>query len=258
MDEKVEEKTRRIKTKRKYSLPEARLKFERELEILKALVEFSKKGEKPIKYSNFIGLGSTTYVSSELAFFADAGLAIKEKGSKYLPTDEVIEFVNILNWDEEEAKKKLANILSNSWFGDVTIKILKIRNKIGLNDLMKELGKTAEADPNKDVKALKRLVEWLEYAGIIEIDENENVRLKKVISPQNVEEKLPSSEKIESISETTTEEKIVKSEEIKKVRKGILLNLTINLQIDSNTDVEKIREIIRAIKQDLVEDDNDE
>jgi len=254
MDEKVEEKTRRKRTKRKFSLPEAHLKFEKEIEILKALVEFSKKGEQAVSYKEIVGLGSNTNISSELAFFADAGMAKREKGSKYLPTNEVIEFVNSFNWDEKDAKRKLRDILSKSWFGEITIKILKVLGEKHLNDLIKELGKTAEADPDKDVKAIKRLVKWLEYAEIIEIDENEIVHLKEVPTFQNVEEKLPPAEKIESISETIMKEEMVKSEGTKKVQKDILLNLTINLQIDSNTDVEKIREIIRAIKQDLVED----
>ena len=253
MEEKAEEKTKRIRTKRKFSLPEARLKFERELEILKALVEFSKKGEQPVGYKEIHGLGSNVYISSELAFFADAGMAKKEKGSKYLPTDDVIEFVNSFKWDEEDAKRKLRDILSKSWFGDITIKILNVVGGKDLDDLIKEIGKTAEADPDKDIKAIKRLVEWLEYAGIIEIGENNIVHLKDISTTQNVKEKKPSLEK-----ETVIEKEMVNSEETKKVqenlRKEILLNLTINLQIDSNVDVERIREIIRLIKQDLLGD----
>ena len=45
-------------------------------------------------------------------------------------------------------------------------------------------------------------MKWLEYAEIIEIDENDKVHFKEVPTSQDVEEKLPPEEKIESISET--------------------------------------------------------
>ena len=268
MEGKIEEKKKRKRTKRKFSLPEANLKFEKEIEILKALVESSRKGEHPVSYKEIHEeihkvVRSKTYISSELAFFAYAGMAKKEKGSEYLPTKEVIEFVNSLNWDEDDAKIKLREILSKSWFGDITIKILKDNGgKIRLDDLVKKIGKKAEADPNKDVKAIKRLVKWLEYAGIVEIDENKIVRLKKIPVLNNNEDEskdeAPPTSKIEEVtSETIVEEKTMQSGENKKVRKEILLNLTINIQIDSNTDVEKVREIMKVIQQYLVGDDDE-
>jgi len=256
MEEKNEKKIKRKRIKRKYSLPETRLSFEKELDVLKALVEFSQKGEKPILWQDIQGIGTQTYMSSELSFFADAGLAIKEKGSKYLPTSEVIEIVNNLEWsDEKTAKNILKKVLSRSWFGELVIKILSVVKEKSLDEIIKELGKTAEANPEKDEKAIKRLVKWLKYAEIIDIDENNIVHIKDVPTSKK-EEDLPPDKKTESMPEMTTEKEMMKTEEIKNIQKEILLNLTINLQIDSTSDIEKFREIIRIIKKDLVEDND--
>lgn len=249
MDEHKKEKTAKRKTIRKYSLPEKRIKFEKEIEILRGLMEFSKKGETPVNYKDIKGLGSNTYISSELAFLADAGLAEKQKGSKYIPTPEVVKAVNYLkSGKEKDAKEILNSLLRKSWFGDLTIRILNVKREINKRDLMQELCSEAEGDLEKDEKAIEKLLKWLEYAEIIEIDENDMVHLKEV--PTYKEETgIPQYEKTESEIKSTES---VAAKEIKE-GKALTLNLTINIQIDSETDVEKIREIIRIIKQNLME-----
>jgi len=258
MGEKVEEEIRRKNTKRKYSLPRADMSLENEIAALKGLVQFSNKGEKPVKYNEIkIPNIHPTRVSAELKFFTSIGLAERKERGIYVPTKKAIEFVNTLNWKEEDAKQIIRDVFSESWFGDLVIKMLSIGKEVSLSDIVGELGKTVEGDPKRDEKAIKRLVEWLEYAGIIKVDENGIVHLIEAPILHEAEEGLLFTEKTESISETIMKEKTVKSEETKKVQSGILLELTINIQIDSDTDVEKIKEIIRAIKQDLVID-NDE
>ena len=254
MNEKAGEKIQKRKTKRKYSLPDKGLKFEKEIAILKGLVEFSEKGSIPVSYKDIKGLASKARVSSELAFFADAGLAQKEKGAKYLPIPEVIKLVNYLNNEKEkEAKEILRQLLINSWFGLLTKQILSVKNKIKKRELTANLSAEAEGNLKKDEKAVAKLIEWLKYAEIIEIDDDDYVYLSE--DPTSTKERaiLPIPEETEDNLETLKKSG-VELREIKKIQKGLLLNLTINLQIDSNTDVEKIKEIIRVIKQNLVED----
>jgi len=259
MDERVEEKTgfkKRRKIKRKYPLPATTL--ENDFLILKGLITYSEKGDNPVSFREIKIDIDNTIISKELNFFSSIGLANKVSRGKYLPTPDCIEFINKLDWDNQDtAKKVLRRLLEKTWFGDFAIKLLRVQKEIDLHSLARKVGEECEADKKLDKSAIKRLMKWLEYAEIIEIDENEKVHLKEVPISQNVEEKLSPEEKIESISETIIEDEMVKSERIKKVQKGILLNLTINLQIDSNTDIEKIREIIRVIKQELVKN-NDE
>ena len=251
MEENVKEKTKKRKMKRKYSLPEKGLKFEREIAILKGLVEFSKKRETPVNYKDIRGLGSKTHISSELSFLADAGLSERQKGSKYLPIPEVVKVVNYLNSEKEkDAKEILNSLLQKSWFGELTIKIINVKREINRRDLVRELCSEDECDLEKDEKAIEKLIKWLDYAGIIEINENDVIRLKEIpMCKEGAETAMPqyigeSESKIEPTKEIATKE-------INK-EKAFTLNLTMNIQIDSETDVEKIREIIRVIKQDLV------
>ena len=247
---------KRRKIKRKYPLPASTL--ENDLLILKGLITYSEKGDTPVNYREIKININNTLISKELNFFSSIGLANEVSRGKYTPTPECIEFINKLDWDDQDAAKKvLRTLLEKTWFGDFAIKLLKVQKEIDLHSLAKKLGEECEADKELDKSAIKRLIKWLEYAGIVEIDENEIVHLKEVPTSQNVEEKLPPAEKMGSISETIMEEEMAESEGIKKVQKGILLNLTINLQIDSNSDIEKVREIIRVIKQDFVEDNNE-
>lgn len=251
----------RKRTKRKYSLPEAKLKLEKEIQVLKAFVEHSDKGEKAVSYRDIRGVANKASVSSELAFFADAGLAVKEKGSKYVPTKKVIEFVKHAEWDEEGAKNILKQILLNTWFGELTKKILKTTGHKKLKDLIKELGITAEADNKKDEKAIRRLIEWLEYAGIVEIDGNEDVSLKDDInSSQIMEVEHPSSKSIEHSTESNScvtasmEERKINVEALGNT--SIKINVNINMQIDQDIDIGKFEEIIEVIQRNLLGNKN--
>ena len=245
----MDEKTKRKRTKRKYSLPATSIGFDKELNILKALVEYSEKGNQPVMYKDIKGVAHETIVSSELSFFSDAGLAKKEKGSKYLPTKDVIDLINNLNWDDEERAKKILNkILANSWFGDLAIKILKVSGEKSADDLIKELGKEAEGDPEKDRKSIAKLIDWLKYAEIIEIGDEDIVRLKG--NPQIEEEIIHKESSKESakreVREAPTDREIRMFE-----GKELSINLIINLQISSDTDVGKIQEIVKIIKQEF-------
>ena len=70
MEEKNEKKTKRKTKSKKYPLPEARLKFEEELKVLKALVEYSNKGKEPVSNKDVEEVAKNEYyASTELSFF---------------------------------------------------------------------------------------------------------------------------------------------------------------------------------------------
>ena len=265
MEKKVAEKTgsKKRRINRKYPLPATTL--ENDLLILSSFVKNSSGGDIPVSYMDIEidkDIDNTVF-SKELNFFSSIGLADEVSRGKYVPTPECINFVNKLDWDnEEEAKEVLRKLLGASWFGYFTIKLLRDQKQIDFDSLVKKLGEECKADKKRDKSAIKRLIKWLEYAEIIEIDENKIVRLKKIpelskMEDESKEEALSTSKIEEVTSETMAEEEKMQLGENKKVRKEILVNLTINIQIDSNTDVEKVREIMKVIKQYLVGDDNE-
>ena len=273
MEKTNEEKSDKTKRKRiEFPLPRADVTLTTELNILKAFVEDYRKKGQPLKYDEVTSTSINKYVvSSELKFFASIGLADKQKRSKYIPTPDAIKIADYMMQERvEDSKKILRKILVQSWFGEKVTSVLKIEKEKKIDDLIKLLVKdirdlNVKELSKKAKKTMYRLIEWLEYAEIIEIDENKIVKLKKIPALNNNEdnedegkEGATLTSKIEEVtSEPIVEEKTVQSGENKKMRKEILLNLTINIQIDSNTDVEKVREIMKVIQQYLVGDDDE-
>jgi hypothetical protein len=234
MNEKRNIKVERIRIKRKYPLPRSDISFGREIELIKAIAEFSEKGSKTIDYKSVkIGVHPTA-ISSELRYFESLGLVKKGKNGKYYVDAKVIEFVDNLNWNKElEAKEILRNIVKESWFGSLTIKIIKIRGKIMKYELLSELGKEASAHPTKDKKSIERLIEWMKYVELINIDENQNITLK---IPQEIMETKEQRETI--IKEEITHEKIP-------------IQITFEIAVTSQTSEEDIRKILLKIKKVL-------
>jgi len=234
MNEKKNMKVERIRIKRKYHLPRSDISFEREIDLIKAIAEFSEKGSKTIDYKSVkIGIHPTA-ISSELRYFESLGLVKKGKNGKYYVDAKVIEFVDNINRKKEsEAKNLLRDIIKESWFGSLTIKIIKIREKIKKDELLSELGKEASAHPTKDKKSIERLIEWMKYVELINIDENQNITLK---IPQEIMETKEQRETI--IKEEITHEKIP-------------IQIVFEIVVTSQTSEEEIIEILKKIKRVL-------
>jgi predicted transcriptional regulator len=99
-EEKLKKQLKRVFTRLNYPLPSYKLSFEKHFEIIKAFVELSKGGERPVSWGDFKGLVSVDshYVSANMKFFESIGLirtAEKEKG-KYYPTEEAVKFSKVL------------------------------------------------------------------------------------------------------------------------------------------------------------------
>jgi len=245
VDRTIGEKKRRSRSERRFPLPTSGMSFENEIAVLKAIVEFSNRGKKAITYKDVkIPNVSATRVSSELKFLESVNiLKQRDKRGEYLPSQEIIDFVNKLNWGKEaEAKIVLRQLLLNTWFGNLTVKLLNVK-EVSVDELIAELGKEAMADPKRDKKSVTRLIEWLKYADILEIDENNKVKLKEAIQlPTTVE-----AEKQQIESTIGKESKI-----------AININVSFIIEVNSQTKKEDIVKTIRMIKDALQEIETDE
>ncbi len=224
--------TRRKRDEKRRPLPNIRLKLENEIAVLKACVEFSKYGTEPVTYKDLKIPGiHPNNISLELVFLSSINLLnLGSKRGEYTPTPEAVNFVNKLNEGKvKEAKKVLAEVLRTTWFGDLVLESLKIKEELTLNELIKVLGKDAHVDLKSDLRAIKRLFEWLEYAGIIEL-KGDKVRSKA-----------------DTIQEPDHVGKIEKSERVEKASE-IIINLSFLINIDPSTTKEDFKEIAKKIK----------
>lgn len=244
MDE-TKKETKKSRIDRKYLLPTSGMSFENELAVLKAIVEFSSGGKKAITYKDVKVLKVTaTRISSELKFLASINALKKgNKRGEYLPLQEIINFVNNLKWNKErDAKNILRQLLLNTWFSNLTVKLLNVK-ETSVKNLVAEIGREAMADPEKDKKSVNRLIEWLKYADILEIDENNKVKLKKDIQPP---------------PRVEAEKQQIKPMVEKGSKIAININVSFLIEVDSQTKKEDIVKIIKMIKDSLQEIDVNE
>ncbi len=234
MEEKKTVGAQRKRTKRKYPLPSSSISFEKEVQLVKAIVEFSNKGEKMVDYKSIkIGI-HPTHISSELPYLESISLVKKNKKGKYSVDPKTIELVDNLNWNKElEAKRILGDMIQKSWFGNLTSKIVKVKGKVKKDELISELGKEASAHPTRDKKSIERLIEWMKYSGLIDMDENQNImvhypaevveRKREAIKPPEKEVgkiELPASVIFQIVvTPQTTEDEI--KETIKKIKRAL-------------------------------------
>ena len=239
-------KTKGTRPKIKYPLPNAEMKFENEIAILKAIVEFSNKGKRAITSKDVKVPGvSRPRIGGMLKFFESINLLTKvDKKGEYQPCRELIDFVNNLNrGKEEKAKEILRQILLKTWFGDLTVKLLRVK-ELSIDDLIVELGTEAMANPKKDKKKITRLIEWLKYADILEIDENNKVKIKKV--------------KISQLPTREVEKQQIKLVREKESKTAININVSLLIEVNSQTKKEDIVKIIKMIKNAIREIETDE
>ena len=246
MEDEKDNKTKRTRPKRKYPLPNAEMKFENEIAILRAIVEFSNKGEKTIISKDVkVPRVSRPRIGGMLKFFESINLLTKvDKQGEYKPCRELIDFVNNLNWGKEEkAKEILRQILLKTWFGDLTVKLLRVK-ELSIDDLIAELGTEAMANSEKDKKKITRLIEWLKYTDILEIDENNKVKIKKV--------------EISQLPATEVEKHQINPVREKESKTAININVSLLIEVNSQTKKEDIVKIIKAIKNAIQEIEIDE
>jgi len=207
-----------------------------EFKVIKGLVEYSDRGSRPISYKDIkIGL-DTSNISKELPFLESIGLASQVSRGKYLPTEECKEFVKELDWNEEDAKRRLANLLSKSWFGQITLKLLKINESTDKDTLIGLLGKENEADPRKHKKALERLVEWMTWAGLLR---EEDGTLFLALRPERPSEGMREKMKTQEISPPRVE--------------SIEFQVHLVISMTPEMTKEKLKELLTIIKEAINE-----
>jgi len=142
----MEEKTPISKPKRvlkpKHHLPSDNLKVDGQLEVLRAYVAASDRGKKAVGYkevAEFVDCYDTV-VSSYNKFFEESGLILRQGKGKYVPHENVVEYTDMVQYDDEKALGYLRDILKDSWFGKVALKRLSVAESISEEALLKKLG----------------------------------------------------------------------------------------------------------------------
>lgn len=249
-----------VKNRRKTSepLPDARVSLDRYFSILKVLKDGKAMNKEEI--SNFIPEKiNTQLIGAALTFYSKIGFLESEPPYKYKVEDnEVSTFIKELIWNnEKKARELLKKILSDTWF----VKHLKELKNLGNDFLSKEeiifnLGRKAEADPQYHRSALVRVFEFLEYSEFLELNDSKNkYKLNFDINFEQVdhinEKNLPFSHNIDENMHTTNDMIGDKDYEIQITGRGVDLKI----QVDKTSKLKIIKDYIDLIEEELSKDE---
>lgn len=148
------------------ALPTDRIKFDAQVEALKAFAIESNNGQQAVTSGDIaphIGVVETT-AGLNNAFFMDAGLIVRESKGRYKPTKATIEYARAIGFDAQSAKAHLAEPLAKTWFY-AAVKAMGTANQDRVIQVLANKAGAMVAHRSK----LEALLEWLEYAGLIAI-----------------------------------------------------------------------------------------
>lgn len=162
----------RTRVHSKYLLPSDRHSFGAHFEILKRFVTHSRNGAEPIAAEKVEGEGIPVQAASmNVRFMASVGLLRFDSKGLYVPTPEVVRFISAKSVSDDRARPILRGILTSSWFAELAAGILRTQPFITEEQMVGELAIATETDKARKAPALRILIEYLVFAGILSRDE---------------------------------------------------------------------------------------
>src|SRR2546422_948373 len=161
----------RPRTWSKFALPSERFSFETHFEILRQFVVRTKQGAESVGAGAVEG-GTVPKQAAALnvRFLTSLDLLREDEKAKtkYVPSPIAIKFVSTRSVSDEKARPILRSVVEPSWFGEFTRNWFNTRPVTGEEEFVKELAIYSEvSDMSKKEQALKTIVAYLTYSGMI-------------------------------------------------------------------------------------------
>ena len=177
--EQVKRPILRPRTRSKYPLPSERFPFETHLEVLQQFVARTKQGTEAVGAGDIEG-GTIPKQSAALnvKFLLSVDLLKQDEKTrtKYVPTPAAVNFVRTKIVNEERARPILRSVVQVSWFGEFAKDWFSVRPVTKENDFVQELALHAQvSDAEKKGLALRTIVTYLTYSGLVSKDEEGNL-----------------------------------------------------------------------------------
>lgn len=155
------------------ALPTDRLSFDKQVEVLSAIAQFSGPHKKPVTaedLSTAIGLkGLTGGLSNR--FFYESGLIDRTGRGEYVATDALLGYHQHITYDPDDADGARANLrpaIKGSWYWAEVIEPMLHSGGLRQHMLLVALGKAAGATSHKP--QLEMIISWLEWVGLVSRD----------------------------------------------------------------------------------------
>jgi len=168
----------KVRTHSKYPLPSERHAFDVHFEVLRQFVVRSRNGQEAVGADSVEG-GSVPAQAASLnvRFLTTVGLLRFVEKGRYVPTEAAVRFVTARSVSDEKARPILRPLIEPTWFGDLAARVLQTRPSITEDEFVGELALDAQTDKVKKEPALRILVEYLVFSGVLVRDDQRNLSL---------------------------------------------------------------------------------
>ena len=156
----------------RYQLPSDRTPFSTHFDILSRFVTQSRYGAEAIGAEKVEGEGIPIQAAQmNVKFLTSVNLLKFDSKGLYLPSPETIRFINAKTVSDDRARPLLRSLIRPTWFAEIAVSVLRMRPIVTDDALIGELALAAETNKEKKGPALRVLVEYLVWSGVLSRDE---------------------------------------------------------------------------------------
>lgn len=208
------------------------------------LMAYLKAGayEKPVSYRDAATRAGVhhTVVSLNNKFFVSSGFLIQEGRANYRLSEKAMRYVQLLDWGKtEEAKEPLKELLPEYGLVKTLLDYVAINKKVTKDELTtKVISILGIQRRRRYITGINSLFDLLTFSGL----------LKEEDGTFSVVTRAPTMPKI---SEPTI------ALEVPPAKPKLTIPISISLAVNEDTSIEKLKEIIKAVREVLQEEGNE-
>jgi hypothetical protein len=151
-----------------YPLPSERFGFSDHFEVLRRFALVTANGSKAVAALE-VGGGNVPKYAPMLntGFLCDVGLLSEEGRGHFKPTPEALRFLTTRSASEDRARPILRALIESKWFAEAARSYLQMNPVVSETDLVSDLAIVAQTDMKRKERAIRVLVDYLVFAGIV-------------------------------------------------------------------------------------------
>lgn len=208
------------------------------------LIAYLKAGshEKPIDYKEAATRSGIRYTSVSLnnKFFVSSGFLTEESRGRFKLTEKGAKYAQMLDWGRiDESKEALREILKDDGLSKIVVDYVSIAKNVTKENIVTTIAlKTGVQKRGRYIIGMNSYIDMLIFSGLIQEEEGKYVVVKDFFKPSPIFSiETPKPMAVERITQAKTPP----------------IPVSITLNIDEKTDLEKIKSIIKAVKETLQE-----
>lgn len=164
----------RARPRPKYALPTDRMKFDAQkeaLSVISIVSDYGKRGVSSADMAARMNMAPTT-AGLNNTFFFESGLVERAGKGRYKSTEAANKFAQKYSFNPDEAGAALRERLSTTWYFEIVNQQIGGFGPTPKEKLIELLA--YEAETTKDYRVqLGSLLAWLEYAGLVELNDGQ-------------------------------------------------------------------------------------